>query len=124
LLGKTGRSSGWSQRPVAGHTLKVAILDPPVDRAYPDVDALRMRIGERIKRAPRLRRRLEMSPSGGRTGWVDDPTFDVREARARGAGVRVEQRLYEVYTLRTGRILRVDEFSDRAEALEAVGLRE
>ncbi len=46
------------------------------------------------------------------------------QGRGRGSGVRVEQRLYEVYTLRNGRILRVDEFSDRAEALEAVGLRE
>ena len=46
------------------------------------------------------------------------------QGRGRGSGVRVEQRLYEVYTLRNGSILRVDEFSDRAEALEAVGLRE
>ena len=44
--------------------------------------------------------------------------------RGRGSGVKVEQRLYEVYTLRNGRILRVDEFSDRDQALEAAGLRE
>ena len=44
--------------------------------------------------------------------------------RGRSSGVRVAERLYEVYTLRNGRIVRVDEFSDRAEALEAVGLRE
>jgi ketosteroid isomerase-like protein len=46
--------------------------------------------------------------------------------RGRGpsSGVRVAERLYEVYTLRNGRILRVDEFSDRAAALEAAGLRE
>jgi uncharacterized protein len=46
------------------------------------------------------------------------------QGRGRGSGVRVEQRLYEVYTLRNGRILRVDEFSDRAAALAAVGLSE
>jgi ketosteroid isomerase-like protein len=46
------------------------------------------------------------------------------QGRGRGSGVRVEQRLYEVYTLRNGSILRVDEFTDRATALEAVGLRE
>ena len=45
-------------------------------------------------------------------------------ARGRSSGVRVAERLYEVYTLRNGSILRVDEFSDRAAALEAVGLRE
>ena len=44
--------------------------------------------------------------------------------RGRASGVEVESRLYEVYTMRNGKILRVDEFSDRAEALEAVGLRE
>jgi WS/DGAT/MGAT family acyltransferase len=64
---------------VAGHTLKIAILDPPPDHARPDVDALRARIGERSDGAPRLRRRLEQRPAGGRTAWVDDPTFDVRE---------------------------------------------
>jgi ketosteroid isomerase-like protein len=71
--------------------------------------------------------------------WEDKPETTVEEVigmgdhvfviarfqgRGRGSGVRVEERLYEVYTLRNGRILRVDEFSDRAEALEAVGLRE
>jgi uncharacterized protein len=71
--------------------------------------------------------------------WEEEPETTVEEVigngahvfviacfqgRGRGSGVRVEQRLYEVYTLRNGRILRVDEFSDRAEALEAAGLRE
>ena len=71
--------------------------------------------------------------------WEEEPETTVEEVistgdhvfviahfkgRGRGSGVRVEQRLYEVYTLRNGRILRVDEFSDRIEALEAVGLRE
>ena len=46
------------------------------------------------------------------------------QGRGRRSGLRVEERPYEVYTLRNGRILRVDEFSDRAEALEAVGLRD
>ena len=57
---------------------------------------------------------------------VGDHVFVIAcfQGRGRGSGVRVKQRLYEVYTLRNGRILRVDEFSDRAEALEAVGLRE
>jgi uncharacterized protein len=44
--------------------------------------------------------------------------------RGRASGVTVEQRLYEVYTLRNGKILRVDEFSERAEALGAAGLSE
>jgi diacylglycerol O-acyltransferase / wax synthase len=63
---------------VAGHTLKVALLDPPATERRPDVEALRDRISARIERAPRMRRRLQMF-SGHRAAWVDDPTFDVRD---------------------------------------------
>jgi ketosteroid isomerase-like protein len=44
--------------------------------------------------------------------------------RGRGRGVEVDTRLYSVYTLRDGKVLRIDEYADRAEALEAVGLAE
>ena len=44
--------------------------------------------------------------------------------RGRASGVEVDGRFYEVYTLRDGKVVRVDEYVDRAEALEAVGLRE
>jgi diacylglycerol O-acyltransferase len=63
---------------VAGHTLKVAILDPPANRPRPDVDALRARIAARVERAPRLRRRLQPRKRR-RAAWVDDPYFDVRD---------------------------------------------
>ena len=43
---------------VAGHTLKIVILDPPDGQRRPDVEALRARVAERIERAPCLRRRL------------------------------------------------------------------
>ncbi len=65
---------------VAGHTLKVAILDPPEGRPRPDAEALRARVAERIGRAPRLRRKLQLRE--GRQGgavWVNDPKFDVRQ---------------------------------------------
>ena len=45
-------------------------------------------------------------------------------ARGRGSGVEVDARFYDVYTLRYGKILRVDEFAEREEALEAAGLQE
>ena len=63
---------------VAGHTLKVAILDPPANGPRPDIQALRTRIAARIGRAPRLRRRLQMG-SKRRADWVDDPGFDRRD---------------------------------------------
>ena len=71
--------------------------------------------------------------------WREEPETTVEEVigngdhvvviacfrgRGRGSGVRIAERLYEVYTLRNGKVLRVDEFSDRDQALEAAGLRE
>jgi ketosteroid isomerase-like protein len=44
--------------------------------------------------------------------------------RGRASGITVETRLYEVYTLRDHKVVRVDEYTKRSEALEAVGLRE
>src|SRR4051812_24943805 len=41
--------------------------------------------------------------------------------RGRGSGVEIGARFYDVYTLRDGRIVRMDQFSDRSEALEAMG---
>ena len=46
------------------------------------------------------------------------------EGRGRKSGVKVDTRFYEVYTLREGKVSRVDEFTERAEALEAAGLSE
>jgi ketosteroid isomerase-like protein len=46
------------------------------------------------------------------------------QGRGRGSGIRIDQRFYEVYTVRNGKIVRMDEYTSRAEALEAVGLRE
>jgi ketosteroid isomerase-like protein len=55
-----------------------------------------------------------------------DRVFVMARFRGRGqaSGIEVETRLYEVYTMRDGTILRVDEFHEREEALEAAGLRE
>jgi ketosteroid isomerase-like protein len=44
--------------------------------------------------------------------------------RGRGSGIKVDARYYEVYTLRDGKIIRVDEYTERADALEAAGLSE
>jgi ketosteroid isomerase-like protein len=44
--------------------------------------------------------------------------------RGRGSGVEIDARFYDVYTLRDGKIVRMDQFTERSEALEAVGLAE
>lgn len=45
-------------------------------------------------------------------------------ARGRGSGIEVDARLYDVFTLRDGRIVRMDQFTEQSEALEAAGPRE
>jgi ketosteroid isomerase-like protein len=44
--------------------------------------------------------------------------------RGRASGIEVDARLYEVYTLRDGMIVRMDEFTERSAALEAAGFSE
>ena len=44
--------------------------------------------------------------------------------RGRGSGVEIDARFYDVFTLRDGKILRMDQFTERSEALGAVGLSE
>ena len=46
------------------------------------------------------------------------------QGRGRASGIEIDTRLYEVDTLRDGKVLRIDEYEDRAEALEAAGLSE
>ena len=44
--------------------------------------------------------------------------------RGRGSGIEVEARMGAVHTLRGGKIVRYQQLQSKAEALEAVGLRE
>jgi ketosteroid isomerase-like protein len=44
--------------------------------------------------------------------------------RGRGSGVDIDARFYDVYTLRDRKIVRMDQFTERSEALEAAGLGE
>jgi uncharacterized protein len=42
--------------------------------------------------------------------------------RGRASGIEVDARMYEVYELRGGKIVRMDEFGDLAQAREVAGL--
>ena len=44
--------------------------------------------------------------------------------RGKGSGIEIDQRIFAVFTLRGGRIVRWKGFIDRNEALEAAGLQE
>ena len=51
-------------------------------------------------------------------------TLARQHAKARHGGPKVEMRLAQVWTFRNGLIGRMEMYSDRAQALEAAGLRE
>jgi len=44
--------------------------------------------------------------------------------RGRGSGVEIDARFYEVFALRDGRIVRMDQFAERSQAVEAAELSE
>jgi ketosteroid isomerase-like protein len=75
----------------------------------------------------------------GNQPWEDSPFENVevidagndkvvvdmrREVRGKASGVSIAWRYWQVGTLRNGKILRIEWFADRAEALEAAGLQE
>jgi ketosteroid isomerase-like protein len=46
------------------------------------------------------------------------------QGRGRESGVEVDARYFEVYTLRNGKVLRIDEYEHREQALKAAGMSE
>jgi diacylglycerol O-acyltransferase / wax synthase len=63
---------------IRGHTCKVVVLKRPEGRALPTLDALRASIDARLDAAPRLRKRLVMTPLGvAPPVWLDDPRFSI-----------------------------------------------
>ena len=64
---------------VAGHTLKLAVVEPGPGGRPLDLDRLRARVASRLDGLPRARRRLAPTPLGiAPPTWIDDPYFDVR----------------------------------------------
>ena len=48
----------------------------------------------------------------------------VQRAKGRSSGLTMEMKTAQIATLRDGKVTRIDNFEDRAEALEAAGLHE
>jgi ketosteroid isomerase-like protein len=74
-----------------------------------------------------------------RAGTFDDWDFEAEEVidaessvfvcfhqwgRGKGSGIPVENRFFTVFTFERGKVIRYPAFMDRADALEAAGLRE
>ena len=64
---------------IAGHTLKVVIVDAPDHGDPPTLDLVRGRVQARLGGHRRARQRLASTPFGIATpAWVDDTSFDIR----------------------------------------------
>jgi diacylglycerol O-acyltransferase / wax synthase len=84
---------------VAGHTLKLLVLEPPADGPRPGLPEIRATVAARLAAAPELRRRLAPTPLRlAAPVWVDDQDFDIeRHVRpVPQAGPVGEQRLREI----------------------------
>src|SRR5215210_423944 len=63
---------------VAGHTLKLLVVDPPAGGPRPGVEDIRAAVAARLGAAPELRRRLAPTPLGlAPPAWVDDGDFAI-----------------------------------------------
>ncbi len=74
-----------------------------------------------------------MRDAFGDFGWEPQEFVDLGDhvlaetrffAAGRGSGIPVEAMIYNVWTIREGKVARVRGYLDRSEALEAAGLRE
>src|SRR5919198_1274951 len=64
---------------IAGHTLKIAIVDPPQGGDPPTLELIRQRALSRLGGLRRARQRLAPTPLSLATpAWIDDVNFDVR----------------------------------------------
>ncbi|MFL5821515.1 MAG: wax ester/triacylglycerol synthase family O-acyltransferase [Solirubrobacteraceae bacterium] len=63
---------------IAGHTLKLLVLDPPAGGPRPGLEEIRTAVGARLASAPELLRRLASTPLGlAAPAWVDDDDFAI-----------------------------------------------
>ena len=64
---------------IAGHTLKMVLVDPPEGGRPPTLDLVRRRVESRLAGHRRARQRLAPTPLNLATpAWIDDASFDIR----------------------------------------------
>jgi diacylglycerol O-acyltransferase / wax synthase len=81
---------------IAGHTMKLAILEPDANGESVSIDRLRARLESRLPSLPRARQRLATTPMRLATPvWIDDEAFDIRRhVRVASEPVADRQGLY------------------------------
>lgn len=71
---------GLESAVIAGHTCKVAVVEPPQRGEPLELEELRRHVEARLDRVPRCRQRVAYTPLRlAGPAWVDDPAFDIRE---------------------------------------------
>lgn len=77
---------------IAGHTLKLVLVDPPADGKPLTLDRVRRRVEARLAGHRRARQRLAPTPLNlAEPAWIDDASFDIRH-HVRLASEPVEDR--------------------------------
>ncbi len=88
LSGDDTRILRLESEAIAGHTLKLAIVEPGHDGQPLTVERVRRLVEGRLQRLPRARQRLAPTPLRlAPPVWVDDPHFDVRNHVRAATGV-------------------------------------
>ena len=96
------------------------VMNPVEEEAYHGLDAIRANFEQWSSAWDALEVTAEEVVDGGDRVLI----CAHHKGRGRGSGIEIDARFYEVYTLHRGKVVRVDEFAERAEALKAIGLSE
>lgn len=94
--------------------------EDPDSAVHRGIDAIRMQMESWIDAYPDLK----IEPVEGKANGDQVFVWVRFVGHGAGSGLPVEMELAHVITIRDGKFARVDEYYDRAEALEAVGLAE
>jgi diacylglycerol O-acyltransferase / wax synthase len=71
------RILGLENSAIAGHTCKVAVVEPGAGGPI-ELEELRAHVNARLDRVPRCRQRIVRTPLGlARPAWIDDERFDI-----------------------------------------------
>jgi diacylglycerol O-acyltransferase / wax synthase len=114
LSADDARILGLESEAIAGHTLKLLVLEPSEQQL--EISELRELVATRVPRAPRATQRVELS-EGDAPQWVEDADFDIA-AHVREQDIETHG-LDELWKL-TGRIM--SERLDHARPLWALDL--
>jgi uncharacterized protein len=108
---------GWMDPEIEWDMSRVQVPDPEVYRGFNGLQAFHSVWKESWEW-------LELEPQDFIESGDQVVTLIRQVGRGRLSGVEVEQRFAQLWTLRDGKIVRMEMYPDKGAALEAAGLRE